>query len=85
MAATGPERPVEGVLFLPPKESAPGVLVSAKANYLPSPKDPIVPRDLIQREGLEAGAFLTGFAVDGSRTVLRRVEQIEGLDPAAFR
>ena len=84
-AAAGPERPVEGVLYLPPKESAPGILVSARTNYLPSPKDPIVPRDLINREGLEPGALITGFAVDGNRTVVRRVEQVEGLDPAAFR
>jgi transcription termination factor Rho len=85
IAASGPERPVEGVLYLPPKESAPGVLVTAKANYLPSPRDPIVPRDLISREGLEPGAFISGFAVDGSRTIVRRVERVEGLEPAAFR
>ncbi|HXM79823.1 MAG TPA: transcription termination factor Rho [Thermoanaerobaculia bacterium] len=85
IVASGPERPVEGVLFLPPKESAPGVLVTAKANYLPSPRDPIVPRDLISREGLEPGAYISGFAVDGNRTVVRRVERVEGLEPAAFR
>jgi transcription termination factor Rho len=85
IVASGPERPVEGVLFLPPKESAPGVLVTAKANYLPSPRDPIVPRDLISREGLEPGAFISGFAVDGNRTVVRRVERVEGLEPQAFR
>ena len=85
IVSSGPERPVEGVLYLPPKDSAPGVLVTAKANYLPSPKDPIVPRDLISREGLEPGAFISGFAVDGSRAVVRRVERVEGLEPAAFR
>jgi transcription termination factor Rho len=85
VSATGPERPVEGVLFLPAKESAPGVLVSAKANYLPSPKDPLVPRDLINREGLEAGAFVSAIAVDGGRPVVRRIETVEGLEPGAFR
>jgi transcription termination factor Rho len=84
-AASGPERPAEGVLFVPPKENAPGVLVSARTNYLPTPKDPIVPRELIQREGLEAGAFISGVAVDGNRPVLRRVETVEGLEPGAFR
>src|SRR5512135_1769281 len=84
-AASGPERPAEGVLFVPPKENAPGVLVSARTNYLPTPKDPIVPRELIQREGLEAGAFIAGVAVDGNRPVLRRVETVEGLEPGAFR
>jgi len=85
VSATGPERPVEGVLFLPAKESAPGVLVCAKANYLPSPKDPLVPRDLINREGLEAGAFVSAIAVEGGRPVVRRIETVEGLEPGAFR
>jgi len=85
VSATGPERPAEGVLFLPPKDNAPGVLVSAKANYLPSPRDPLVPRELINREGLEAGAFVSGLVVDGNRPVLRRVVTVEGLEPGAFR
>ena len=59
--------------------------MTARANYLPSPRDPIVPRDLIAREGLEAGAHVTGFAADGGRPVLRRVATIEGLEPSAFR
>src|SRR5437868_10624885 len=69
VAAPGPDRPVEGVLFLPPKETASGILVSAKNNYLPTPKDPIVPREVINREGLEAGALITGFAAAGNRPV----------------
>jgi transcription termination factor Rho len=73
------------VLYLPVKESQPGILVSAKSNYLPTPRDPLVPRDLVAREALEPGALITGVAVDGSRPVLRRVETVEGLDPAAFR
>jgi transcription termination factor Rho len=85
LAATGPERPVVGVLYVPPKENAPGVLVSAKANYLPSQKDPLVPRELINREGLEAGALIAGYAADGGRPVLRRVETVEGMEPGAFR
>jgi transcription termination factor Rho len=85
LAAAGPERPVEGVLSLPARENAPGVLVSSRANYLPSPKDPIVARELISREGLEAGALITGFAADGNRPVVKRVETVEGLTPADFR
>jgi transcription termination factor Rho len=85
LTATGPEHAVEGVLFVPPKESAPGVLVSGRANYLPTPRDPLVPRDLISREGLEAGALIAGFAVDGNRPIVKRVETIEGLAPSAFR
>jgi len=85
LAAAGPERPVEGVLYLPPKESAPGVLVSAPTNYLPTPRDPLVPRELIAREGLEAGALIGGFAADGTRPVVRRIETVEGLTPEEFR
>jgi transcription termination factor Rho len=85
LSASGPEIPVEGVLSLPARESAAGVLVSARANYLPTPRDPIVPRDLIARESLEAGAAIAGFAADGNRPVLKRVETVEGLEPAAFR
>jgi transcription termination factor Rho len=85
LAVKGPERPIEGVLFLPPRDNAPGVLVSATRNYLPTPSDPLAPRDVIVREGLEAGAMISGVAVDGVRPVLRRVEKVEGLDPAAFR
>ena len=85
VAAPGPDRPIEGVLFLPPKETASGILVSAKNNYLPTPKDPIVPRELVNREGLEAGALITGFAADGNRPVVRRVDTVEGLEPGAFR
>ena len=85
LSASGPERPAEGVLFIPPRDNASGVLVSARANYLPSPKDPLVPRDLIQRERLEAGALITGIAADGGRPVLRRIDTIEGMDPGAFR
>ena len=85
LSLTGPERPVEGVLFLPARDNASGVLVSAKSNYLPSANDPLVPRDLITREGLEAGAMITGVAVEGGRPVVKRVETVEGLEPAAFR
>jgi transcription termination factor Rho len=85
LAAAGPEKPVQGVLYIPPKESAPGVLVASATNYLPTPKDPLVPRDLITREGLEAGALIGGFAADGARPVVKRVETVEGLTPAEFR
>ena len=85
LSLAGPERPVEGVLFLPPRENAPGALVSAKANYLPSPSDPLVPRDVITREGLEAGAMIRGVAAEGGRIVLKKVELVEGLEPGAFR
>ena len=70
----GKERGVFGVKA---KENQPGVLVSSATNYLPTPRDPIVPRDLITREGLEAGALIGGFAVDGGRPVVKRVDTVE--------
>ena len=85
LSVSGPEKPVEGVLFLPARENAPGVLVSARSNYLPSSRDPLVPRELIAREGLESGAMVTGVGVEGSRSVLKRVETVEGVEPTAFR
>src|SRR5262245_15537078 len=33
LAVSGPEHPVEGVLFVPSKERAPALLVSSRANY----------------------------------------------------
>jgi len=85
LTASGPERPAEGVLYIPPKESAPGVLVSAKTNYLPSSRDPLVPRELINREGLEAGALVAGLVADGNRAVLKTVTTVEGMAPGEFR
>src|SRR5262245_41679540 len=85
LSATGPERPAEGVLYVPPKENAPGVLVSAKANYLPSSRDPLVPRELINREGLEAGALVAGLVADGNRPVVKSVTTVEGMNPGEFR
>ncbi|HEX9149881.1 MAG TPA: transcription termination factor Rho, partial [Thermoanaerobaculia bacterium] len=73
------------MLYIPPKENQPGVLVASSTNYLPTPKDPIVPRDLIAREGLEAGALIGGFAADGGRPVVKRIDTVEGLTPAQFR
>ncbi|MFY9549635.1 MAG: transcription termination factor Rho, partial [Thermoanaerobaculia bacterium] len=85
LTASGPERPAEGVLYIPPKDTAPGVLVSAKANYLPSARDPLVPRELINREGLEAGALVAGLVADGNRPVLKKVTSVEGMAPGDFR
>src|SRR5262249_45773466 len=67
LSLAGPEKPVEGVLYLPSRENAPGVLVAASRNYLPLPSDPLVPRELINKESLEAGAMIAGQAVEGGR------------------
>jgi len=44
VAVAGPERPVEGVLFLPPR-TRPGRPVSATRNYFDPRADPLAPRD----------------------------------------
>jgi len=72
-----------GVLSLPEKGS--GVLVSAKNNYLPTPHDPLVPRDLAEREGLLAGVTVAGRVGGGSRPTLLRVDTVEQLSPEEYR
>ena len=72
-----------GVLLLP--EKGHGVLVSAKNNYLASPGDPIVSRDLAERERLLGGVTITGRTSGGGRPSLLRVETIEGLPPEQYR
>ena len=82
-SAPAGEREASGVLSIPEKGS--GVLVSAKNNYLATSHDPLVPRDLIEREGLLAGVTITGTAGGGGRPALHRIETVEGLPPAEYR
>jgi transcription termination factor Rho len=82
-SAPGGDREAAGVLSIPEKGS--GVLVSAKNNYLATPHDPLVPRDLIEREGLLAGVTITGTMGGGGRPTLHRIETVEGLPPAEYR
>jgi len=72
-----------GVLSLPEKGS--GVLVSAKNNYLPTPRDPLVPRDLAEREGLLAGVTIAGRVGGGNRPTVLRIDTIEELSPEEYR
>jgi transcription termination factor Rho len=61
------------------------VLVSAKNNFLPAPNDPAVPRELIAREQLAAGARIAGEASGDPKPILTRIESIEGMPPEQFR
>src|SRR6185436_2303698 len=54
------EQPASGVLQI--NEKGFGFLRHAEANYLPSPKDVFVPRNLIQHFRLREGVQLTGRA-----------------------
>ena len=80
---TEPASRVEGVLYLPEKGA--GVLVSARNNFLPTPQDPLVPRELVAREQLAAGARIVGEAAGDHRPTLARIETIEGMEPERFR
>ncbi len=77
------ETEATGVLSLPEKGS--GVLVNAKNNYLPTPGDPLVPRDLAEREGMLAGVTVSGRVSGGSRPTLLRVDTIEQMPPEEYR
>ena len=74
---------MEGVLYLPEKGN--GVLVSAKNNYLPSPRDPHVSRDLAEREQVLPGTRVVGMASGGGRPSLTRIDSLEGMPPDEYR
>ncbi|MGH9444083.1 MAG: transcription termination factor Rho [Thermoanaerobaculia bacterium] len=74
---------VEGVLYLP--EKGHGVLVSAKNNYLPAPRDPQVTREFAEREQIASGTRVRGMASGGGRPALLRVETLEGMSPEEYR
>ena len=57
------EQPASGVLQI--NEKGFGFLRHAGSNYLPSPKDVFVPRNLIQHFRLREGVQLTGTATPG--------------------
>jgi transcription termination factor Rho len=89
------EQPASGVLQI--NEKGFGFLRNAESNYLPSPKDVFVPRNLIQHFSLREGVQLTGTATAGEnghggrggrgRTQsdqLTRIELINGTDPDQY-
>ena len=86
------EQPASGVLQI--NEKGFGFLRHAETNYLPSPKDVFVPRNLIQHFRLREGVQLTGTAspADNGRggrgrvqsDQLTSVELINGTDPDQY-
>jgi transcription termination factor Rho len=89
------EQPTSGVLQI--NEKGFGFLRNAESNYLPSPKDVFVPRNLIQHFSLREGVQLTGTATaagngHGGRggrgrsqsDQLTRIELINGTDPDQY-
>jgi transcription termination factor Rho len=89
------ERSASGVLQI--NEKGFGFLRQPESNYLPSPKDVFVPRNLIQHFSLKPGVQLSGSAspgTDGSRgrggrgkpaaDQLTRIELINGIGPDQY-
>ena len=86
------EQPASGVLQI--NEKGFGFLRHAEANYLPSPKDVFVPRNLIQQFKLREGVQLTGLAsaaADGhggrsraQAAQLTSIELVNGADPKQY-
>src|SRR6185503_6267672 len=86
------EQPASGVLQI--NEKGFGFLRHAGSNYLPSPKDVFVPRNLIQHFRLREGVHLTGTATPGENgrggrgrvqsDQLTSIELINGTDPDQY-
>jgi transcription termination factor Rho len=72
----------DGILYVLPKGA--GVLVSAKNNYLPTPRDPIVPPEMIAREQIAVGSRIVGHASGSGRPTVTAIETIEGLAPEEY-
>ncbi|MDH5527038.1 MAG: transcription termination factor Rho [Nitrospirota bacterium] len=74
---------VSGILSLTKKA---GVLRDPKRSYRPDPSDPVVPRPLIDRFGLVAGARVEGTATWGRNGgQVQTITAICGLPPEAFK
>jgi len=74
---------VHGVLQVVP--SGQGFLRSLRNDYNADPADPAVPRELIQRLGLETGLEIRGLALPrGRSSSLLEIRDLNGQDPAAW-
>jgi transcription termination factor Rho len=83
---SGPTTDVAGVLELHGKGF--GFLRNAAKNYMALESDPYVSGHLISKFGLKAGTLIAGRAESGPKpgaTRLVGIDQIEGVDAAAFR
>ena len=79
--------PTEGVLEIIPDGY--GFLRAVKRNFLASPDDIYVPAGILRRTGLRQGSHVKGMVAPprkpGQRPSLSRVEEIDGMDPEAYR
>jgi transcription termination factor Rho len=75
-----------GVLHVVP--AGHGFLRSPKVDFDAEPGDPLVPREIVERLGLETGVEMEGLAVPAARPGqppwLRIVRTVHGADPAAW-
>jgi transcription termination factor Rho len=73
-----------GVLYIKPNGT--GLLVDAANNYYPTPGDPIVPRNMVERLHLQAGLLIGGSARrTGNGLELVNLETVEGLTLEEYR
>jgi len=76
--------PTSGVLYL--KNNGTGILVKAENNFVPTPGDPIVPRNMVERLHLQAGLLIGGSARrTGNGLELVGLESVEGLPLEEYR
>lgn len=76
--------PTSGVLFL--KNNGTGLLVKAENNFVPTPGDAIVPRNMVERLHLQPGLLLAGSARrTGNGLELVGLESVEGLPLEEYR
>lgn len=75
---------VSGILKLTKKGA--GVLRSLERSFRPSPSDPVVPKDMVNRFGLTEGALVKGETGSGKRRgQLTKVTTVCGLKPDAWQ
>src|SRR5258708_11195183 len=76
--------PVSGVLWIKPNGT--GLLVQPANNYVPTPRDAIVPRPVIERLHLLPGLLLAGSARRaGNNLEFVGLEQVEGMALEEYR
>jgi transcription termination factor Rho len=80
----GELREAEGVLYVKP--NGVGVLVNPANNYVMQSSDPLVPRNLIERNHLQAGIKLSGQARrSGNNLELTTIESAEGMPLSEYQ
>ncbi len=82
--APGELVPASGVLWIKPNGT--GMLVQPQNNYVPTPGDSIVPRNIVEKLHLQAGLYLSGSSRRaGNNLEFIGLEQVEGMSLEDYR